>query len=130
MTDEEQEYVQHHRVRPVLMRCVLTVKNDEFRRQSTCTFVRKGAFRSMRRARRPYGDNIGCPDDVVTWVQHGALHHGVKGTLMGAGAKNADLQSKRIERVLVFEAPKPPPGVAPGALFRAKGVAYVTRDAG
>eukprot|EP00969_Alexandrium_andersonii_P012740 555458-Alexandrium_andersonii.AAC.1 len=49
----------------------------------------------------------------------------------GADAANACLQSKNIQRFLVLAAPgPPPPGAEPGALYRARGAIYGTRDAG
>ena len=51
--------------------------------------------------------------------------------IYGADAANAYLQSKNIDRFLVLAAPDPPPpGTEPGALYRALGAIYGTRDAG
>eukprot|EP00435_Cladocopium_sp_Y103_P057754 s1878_g20.t1 len=46
-------------------------------------------------------------------------------------ASTAYLQAKGTQRLLILKAPyPPPPGVAPGTLFRAKGSIYGTKDAG
>jgi hypothetical protein len=43
-------------------------------------------------------------------------------------ASTAYLQAKGIERLLILKAPyPPPPGVAPGTLFRARGSIYGTK---
>ena len=56
----------------------------------------------------------------------------LQGWILGAyDASTAYLQSRGIERLLILRAPRPPPpGVAPSALFRAKGSIYGTKDAG
>ena len=52
-------------------------------------------------------------------------------TLAAYDASTAYLQSGGIERLLILRAPRPPPpGVQAGALFRAKGSIYGTKDAG
>ena len=133
LTKEETSYVTENDITPVKMRWVLTDKNDRLR-------IAKPSLPLKAKARLVVRGDLEDPTGIRSDAPTASLLSfqvlcstaaSRKWKLTCADAANAYLQSGNIERFLVLSAPDPPPpGTAPGALYRALGAIYGTRDAG
>ena len=133
LTQEEIAYVKEHDITPTKMRWVLTDKNERLR-VSKPSLPLKAKARLVVRGdmEDPTGIRSDAPTASLLTFQILCSTAASRGwRLHSADAANAYLQSGTIERFLVLSAPDPPPpGTQPGALYRALGAIYGTRDAG
>jgi len=133
LTLEETSYIKENDTVPVKMRWILTDKNDRLR-SSKPSLPLKAKARLVVRGdlEDPTGIRSDAPTaSLLSFQVLCSTAASRRWKLTSADAASAYLQSGNIDRFLVLSAPDPPPpGTTPGALYRALGAIYGTRDAG